>query len=93
MGKVANKMCILTQESQLVKLVELLVSEEVSGSIRKVAWSQLAFLLEDPTLHQPFLSLCSLQYLAHSFIGMLKVKLSASLRLWCAANPKHCSGL
>lgn len=89
MRKFADNMCILTQESQLVKLVELLVSEEVSGSIRKVAWSQLAFLLEDPTLHQPFLSLCSLQYLTHSFIGMLKVKLSASLKLWYATSPSN----
>ncbi|KAK3876745.1 hypothetical protein Pcinc_018481 [Petrolisthes cinctipes] len=63
---------MVVEESQLAKVVELMVSEGVSGSIRKVAWSQLAFLLEDPTLHQPFFSLCSLQYIIHSFIGMLK---------------------
>ncbi|XP_037773494.1 uncharacterized protein LOC119569381 [Penaeus monodon] len=63
---------ISTETGRLAKVVELVMSAGES-EVRRAAWSQLAFFLEDPALHQPFLQLCSIQYIVMNFVGMLKV--------------------
>ncbi|XP_071513328.1 rotatin-like isoform X2 [Panulirus ornatus] len=63
---------MVSEEGQLVKVLELIQGRGVESGVRKAAWCQLAFLLEDPKLHPPFLQLCSLQYLVMSFVTMLK---------------------
>ena len=63
------------QRGRLVKVVELIQGIGIEAAVRKAAWSQLAFLLEDPHLHKPFLQLFSLQYLVTNFVGMMKVRL------------------
>ncbi|XP_068219569.1 rotatin-like [Palaemon carinicauda] len=61
-----------SERGRLLKVVELIQGIGVESAVRKAAWSQLAFLLEDPQLHKPFLQLFSIQYLVLNFIGMLK---------------------
>ncbi|KAK7067610.1 hypothetical protein SK128_025000, partial [Halocaridina rubra] len=63
---------LLSERGRLLKVVELLQGMGVESAVRKAAWSQLAFLLEDPQLHGPFLKLCSIQYLVVNFTGMMK---------------------
>nr|XP_045603670.1 rotatin-like [Procambarus clarkii] len=67
---VVNNMA--AEESRLMKVMELILGRGIEPGVRKAAWSQLAFLLEDPRLHEPFLELCSLQFLVMNFVNMMK---------------------
>lgn len=66
-----------------MKVLELIQGRGVEPGVRKAAWCQLAFLLEDPKLHHPFLQLCSLQYLVMNFVSMLKVSCLVMFVLMC----------
>ncbi|XP_042205049.1 rotatin-like isoform X3 [Homarus americanus] len=61
-----------SEEGRLMRILELIQGRGVEPGVCKAAWSQLAFLLEDPQLHQPFFKLCSLQFLVMNFINMVK---------------------
>ncbi|XP_027230320.2 rotatin [Penaeus vannamei] len=73
---------ISTETGRLAKVVELVMSAGES-EVRRAAWSQLAFFLEDPALHQPFLQLCSIQYIVMNFVGMLKYEEALDLTVEC----------
>lgn len=64
------------QEGGLLKVVELIHGGGTEAAVQKAAWTQLAFLLEDPNLHKAFMKLCSLPFLVQTFIISLKVRTS-----------------
>ncbi|XP_069941170.1 rotatin-like isoform X2 [Cherax quadricarinatus] len=63
---------LISEEGRLMKVLELILGQGIDPGVCKAAWSQLAFLLEDPQLHRPFLQLCSLQFLVMNFVNMMK---------------------
>ncbi|KAK8388982.1 hypothetical protein O3P69_020746 [Scylla paramamosain] len=72
-----------TEEGGLLKVVELIQGMGLEAGVQKAAWTQLAFLLEDPNLHKSFLRLCSLPFLVQTFLNMLRRGQSENVSVEC----------
>ncbi|XP_050706077.1 rotatin-like [Eriocheir sinensis] len=78
------------EEGGLLKVVELIHGGGTEATVQKAAWTQLAFLLEDPNLHKAFMRLCSLPFLVQTFINSLKRGEGEGVRLECVPRVVEC---
>ncbi|CAL4111053.1 unnamed protein product, partial [Meganyctiphanes norvegica] len=74
---------IAIESGRLLQVLELIVGSgsNIDREVQRAAWSQLAFILQDPRLHATMLHHCSLEYLITSLSDMLKVDISMGVTL------------